>query len=465
MMVSACSRASTVCHEWDLRRRAVGRGQIVQPESRSAARACTNSPWRVPVSGSSVRAALLVLVVALPLAASSRAEATGVRAKPQQGRLPLIRKPNPALDSISCVGPETCWVIGDYGNLSTPSSPSSDNGIFALHLKAGRWSYIRVPAPRGYVGFDGGAQGPAVSCSSDNNCWAAGGTNNYALEGPPSHDVAIHWSGKVWRLAPTPSPRSRSRNVVNDSLQSVSCPTPTMCWAVGFRDNGGQLALELHGGRWQVGTIPSLPAASYATLESVSCVTSRDCWAVGTAPDQTGPPGKCGLYQNERKELNYALLWNGTRWRRYPVPSGSTCTNDLGAVACASAQACWAVGQNDDGNEAVAWNGRRWRPVSIPRAPGMDAGLVSLACPSVRTCWGVGVNMDSPPPNGGQTIFRYSDGSWHIEPGIPRPPGNILLGLSCGGANSCWAVGYFEPKQTLRPEVVHWNGRWWSLVP
>jgi len=392
----------------------------------------------------SLRIAALVLAAAAGLGGQAGAASPMRQAQPDAGRLPPIPGLGPHLDSISCTAPQSCWAVGD-----------TSRGLFALHLERGRWSYVAMPTPHGYTR----SQGPWVSCVSDGDCWAAGGTDYDPIEISPSRNVAIHWNGVRWRLASVPSPGYR--DATYDALESISCPTARECWAVGYR-NGYQSALRWDGRRWTVSTVPlaHVPAADSADLESVNCVSPRDCWAVGTRTAGSGEGG-CG----STGELNEVLHWDGTRWAIFNAPSTSSCTNDLGLVSCVSARSCWATGGTENQNSALHWNGRRWQFEPIPSPGVSDLDLIlGLDCPSAGTCWAVGTR-------GSQTgesvnmILRYRSGRWRvIQP--PQPPGrgNELLGVACGGPTSCWAVGYTQ-QGNFRAQVLHWDGRRWSVAP
>ena len=72
-------------------------------------------------------------------------------------------------------------------------------------------------------------------------------------------------------------------------LNGVDCSSATVCMAVG--DDGGSTGLtaEWNGTSWTLGSSPS--AGSESTLQQVSCPTPTDCFAVGGAATvTTGSP-------------------------------------------------------------------------------------------------------------------------------------------------------------------------------
>jgi hypothetical protein len=141
----------------------------------------------------------------------------------------------------------------------------------------------------------------------------------------------------------------------------------------------------------------------------------------------------------------------GSAWRLVPVPG----SGELGAIACASKNACTAVGDQ----VVERWNGRTWfRQTDF--APGTVRR--GVACPTRRRCVVVGTH-------GGVAFAERWDGSHWLRQRMPRPPGatsSSLSGVSCSSVTACTAVGSFyrDPfsSQTL---AERWNGKRWSIEP
>jgi hypothetical protein len=117
----------------------------------------------------------------------------------------------------------------------------------------------------------------------------------------------------------------------------------------------------------------------------------------------------------------------------------------------------------------------------MPRAAGHLAAGDSLVlngvyCTSAANCWAVG-NLKSGDATQNQ-VLHWNGKRWSVV-SAPAPGGtaagdfNELNDLACTSAASCWAVGYYgiEMATTTGDSVValtqalHWNGRTWSLVP
>lgn len=169
----------------------------------------------------------------------------------------------------------------------------------------------------------------------------------------------------------------------------------------------------------------------------------------------------------------------GSAWRLVSVPG----SGGLGAIACASKNACTAVGDQ----VVERWNGSRWfRQTDF--APGiMRRGV---ACPARRRCVVVGTY-------GRVALAERWDGSHWLRQRMPQPPGTTssserwngkrwsieptatdrsfmeseLDGVSCPSRISCAAVGVrrFSVRFTVVPVVValveRWNGGRWSTQP
>ena len=99
-----------------------------------------------------------------------------------------------SLNSIFCVGPSDCWIVGDNGLILRGSgSPIS-------------WSVVASPTTSNLL---------SISCASSTDCWIVG-----------DDGVILHGSGSpiIWGTAASPTA---------SNLNSVSCASPSNCWAVG----------------------------------------------------------------------------------------------------------------------------------------------------------------------------------------------------------------------------------------
>ena len=180
----------------------------------------------------------------------------------------------------------------------------------------------------------------AVSCPATNVCWAVGAHTGLKRNSA----ILAEWNGSAWSQVPLKFPHGAQ----STGLSSVSCPSVTLCWAVGaYSTAGSHTALHpgVAGTTWsQV----SVPAKTGAFAEAVSCASPTDCWEVQAS--------------NGAKFEH----WNGGTWTLVAAPS-------LGqpfgpALSCVSVSDCWLVGAQPDGTGTVTarWNGRAWSLVKTP---------------------------------------------------------------------------------------------------
>jgi len=352
------------------------------------------------------------------------------------------------LFSISCPGAETCWAVG-----------RSRHGTVALRWNGRAWATIPIPTPRAQNEYDNGA---SVACAAPTSCWAVGGTDNDSVGSAASSDTVAHWNGERWRLVPVPSPKQNwlGTRYADDALQSVSCASPSECWAVGYQGSR-RLALLWNGRRWRrIATPPAYSPIVRSDLMGVTCAGPNACWAVGTAPLCWGSPRRCS-----QESVDGVLRWGGARWKE--ASAGKASKNQLlSAVSCVSSHDCWAIGANGGKNQAIHWNGKRWLSVQIP-TPGSNwsvafglPGLFGIACASPDLCWAVGTDL-GPGGTGGNEILKWDGHRWSVAT-VPQPAGDSrgeLRSVACNARRSCWAVGQFLPSGV--GEVLRWSGRRW----
>src|SRR6202050_4406721 len=164
----------------------------------------------------------------------------------------------------------------------------------------------------------------AVSASSARNAWAVG----YAGADPAvaSRTLAVHWNGKTWTRAPSPSPGRQ------DQLLSVAVLSPHLAWAVGaYETRTGEktLILRWNGRTWKQVSSPSPGVLN--SLTAVAVLSARDAWAAGTGENDNGDviaaPRPARRAGSPPPAIDLVLHWNGTRWQRVPCckppPSGA----------------------------------------------------------------------------------------------------------------------------------------------
>jgi hypothetical protein len=220
------------------------------------------------------------------------------------------------------VSSSSCTAVGDGYRL--PATAVS----IGVHFNGVKWSSQSIPFPAGatYV------QLRSVSCASSSSCVAVGTVGNRSESSGGEFTLADRWTGTKWNvLSSVNTPRELYRG-----LESVSCPIPAYCVAVGNVTNrdgaDATLAEVLKGNRWSLASTPATTGGAFRDLYGISCVASEDCTAVG-------------YFDTARHVyLSLADQWNGASWSRTTTPSVVGATySELFGVAC-SASDCLAVG-------------------------------------------------------------------------------------------------------------------------
>jgi hypothetical protein len=132
----------------------------------------------------------------------------------------------------------------------------------------------------------------------------------------------------------------------------VSCTTPTSCTAVGQYvpfEQSEPFAEYWDGSDWTIQSMPSAKDDEPAYVGAVSCASATSCTAVGR------------YYNSDGAEVGLADYWNGSTWT-VQHPGGLNA--ELNGVSCTTATSCIAVGQRglgaSTGTYAAHWNGSKW---------------------------------------------------------------------------------------------------------
>ena len=247
------------------------------------------------------------------------------------------RPPGGPLAGVSCPVPGLCQATGQARGRTGPVAARWNGRV---------WQAERVPRP---TPVPQTLTLAAVSCATARFCMAVGDASRGAKAMPsPSYrdtTLAERWDGSRWRIIPAPSPAHAS------VFTGVSCPSPTVCVAVGSSGSGARtLAERWNGVRWAVQRTPNIGHIGYSALTAVSCATPANCMAVGTY--------NAGIF-------GIAEHWDGSRWtiRRLPVPPLPPGEEPLVlpvSVSCVSVTACVTVGSNQAATMAERWNGTTW---------------------------------------------------------------------------------------------------------
>lgn len=396
------------------------------------------------------------------LAAAALGPSAGLAsASPAVPRTPAAAIVHTDLTGVYCTSRSSCWAVGTKKALLRTAN-------LMLYWTGKTWGELEVPEPGG-TGAQSTNQLAAVRCATARDCWAVG---DYRSRGALLNQM-LHWNGHGWFATRTPQPGGTASEAVN-ILADVTCITARNCWAAGeFKQPGHALSDEIlhwNGTAWSRLRVPSpggSTASSASSLTSVRCPSATRCLAVGSDATAFG------------KTVNQALTWAGRSWVRQQIPTPSsklTVHNDqLLSLGCGSRTSCFAVGSSGYAggrslDQAVHWNGRSWSRSFTPQPAGTGPADVSLlnfvTCTSARSCWAVGTYGQAMGDQRNQAL-HWNGQHWVLVP-TPDPAHaatdrNTLNGARCTSASDCWAVGSQQHGNLEKYEILHWNGKSWSV--
>jgi hypothetical protein len=282
-----------------------------------------------------------------------------------------------------------------------------------------------------------------VSCPSSTLCVAVG-RNTYK-----DNSFLDVWNGSEWKLGKEPL----GGNAFAEEAKRISCPGVKYCIGVGATKEGGIQAWKFYpeGSYWiPIGKTPPTPTGGTgAKLTDVSCSSESACTAVGS-------------YEESGVSKLLVERWNGKEWslQSAPPPAEGSAIEAMLGVSCPSASFCMAVGRAAEKPFAESWNGSAWSIVSPPSPT--SGRLLEVSCPSASACMAVGEKAS-------QTLTESWNGSaWSVKESANAPEAewNKLSGVSCPSASSCFAVGEYR-HETLSgsPKTLaeSWNGSAWTL--
>jgi hypothetical protein len=205
------------------------------------------------------------------------------------------------LNAVACPGKNSCVAVGQYQN------QASLNVAFTDRWNGSKWAPQATPSPAGDITMLRG-----VACAGASHCLSAGNLLDTAASVRTMDTLAERWNGSKWTLSTpvNPSPAFEPSN----NLNSISCPSTTLCMAVGDDDNSSSASVTLaekwNGSKWIVGSTPNSATATVGNhLLGVACTSATRCLAVGYS-------------QSNPSNTGYATIseqWNGTKWTLVPT--------------------------------------------------------------------------------------------------------------------------------------------------
>ena len=343
------------------------------------------------------------------------------------------------LGGVSCPGATTCFAVGQIVGTSGTTLIERWNGT----------SFSTMTSPNAPGALDSALNG--VACISTASCFAVGGSDT---------SVAVtalieHWNNTSWTVGSS----AALTGATFTSLKSISCPSTTLCVAVGTYLNGlltkGFAALW-NGTTWTPSTLAAAPAgATNTSLSSVTCVSTTSCFAVGH-------------WDSSTTENSLAEHWDGSVWTvQTSANNTGTVAVNLESVACISATNCFAVGEWSSTTAqktlVMHYNGTQWTlGVSPSPAGATDVSLKGVACPASNSCFAVG-NWDTDTDT--HTLIEHWTGSWAIQTSANPSTIDIdLAGVACPSITSCFATGHYSTGTVVKTLSEHWNGTSWNTL-
>ena len=252
------------------------------------------------------------------------------------------------------------------------------------------------------------------------------------------------------------------------SLSGVSCPSTTLCAAVGVNVSGVAQAwlFKAEGSTWssEPQSLPTPGGGTELTLRSISCSSTTACTAVGSY-----------YAASESKFKPLVERWNGSSWslQTAPNPSSGSAEQAMLAVSCPTSTSCTAVGTANNVPFAESWNGTSWSVQSIPApSPSVKSTLEGVSCNST-ICTAVGSFDETSAESSYRKplAMRWNGSAWSIQatPSPSEAKGVVrLVGVSCASATACTAVGRYGPVTGENPVEQRtltetWNGTAWAV--
>jgi hypothetical protein len=224
---------------------------------------------------------------------------------------------------VSCVASSDCTAVGGF----IKNGINSQEQPLAEHWNGSSWQLQHTPKPTA----ENGSGLTSVSCAASTACEASG---DYTVGDVVQEVFAMEWDGTRWTGQRQPNPNGGQNSEV-----FVSCSNAAGCTGVGtWVDLGGHtrgLAERWNGAAWTRQGTSDPSGSQFTVFSGVSCPTDTICAAVGDWSSNT----------NGFPSSTLAEHWNGTGWvvQSTPNPVGAM-LNSLVGVDCLSAVSCEAVG-------------------------------------------------------------------------------------------------------------------------
>ncbi len=308
----------------------------------------------------------------------------------------------PSWHLTKVIGPASSGEMTSVSCKSTTHCVATNLGGYIFSTTNAWATYHRVRGP----GVHPATNMNAVACISTSTCIAVGGwgtsTSSYGIIDRTTN------SGATW---------VPEHPTTTWPLWAVSCPTATVCYAVG--DRNGHTAYWMKstnaGVTWvaHIGIDPTI-----GVLDAVSCNGASFCAVTGSIATSANTSN------------------GGANWSDGSLDST---VRYLNGVSCQLASECEAVGSTVKGAGLALRStdgGLGWTQMTVPLGVRSLAGVI---CVTSSFCYAVGRTGTTDENGHGVVLVSFDDATFSA---MPIPGGSsALLSVSCVTTSHCTAVG------------------------
>ena len=354
-----------------------------------------------------------------------------------------------SLNAVTCSSASHCLTVGAVG-LAETSDDGGRTWSRGAMVSAVDANGVACPTPDRCVAVGSSGSNTNLNAVVVSNDGGRTWTAATAVPQPATAAEGDTVSQYLWAVA---CPTSTTCVAVGSMTGVSTCVIPadeyngTPAQTYSCTDTYNEILLsEDAGATWVLQTVPQ--PTDYSGLSGISCPTATVCLAVGFSP---GGSSSGGVAPEVLLSDDGGQSWTLVNLARSAAVSS---INGLTGVACASADLCVAVGSgfillSTDGG--AAWS--RANIASSPPAQSALVGLVGVACPLASTCIAVGSKGVLLTTDAGQTwVAPWEDAAYFLVfPG--EPEGEEIAGIACPVATSCVLVG-FSPDGYFGPVIT-----------
>ncbi len=311
---------------------------------------------------------------------------------------------------VSCASATTCVVAG-----------ASQFDVPQLYHVSGGVASLDPPLVSGVTSLQ------SISCGAAARCEATGST--LTRRGDVGAILTTASTGSIWAV--------RAPNANTSVFLANSCPTASVCYAIGVSNGGSSRVIERTtnaGATWKVVT-----SGEFYSNE-ISCVTTTSCVVSGG-------------------QVRYSSPATSGHFRASSVPKGLF----VQAVSCPTVLECVGVAQDQHGRPAVVRSTDGGRAFVQVKAVPKTFTMYEVDCTAASFCVASGSDPRVETDQGGAAIETSVDGGLHWR--LSKTPANApsINALGCLSADSCYVTGITDSA----PAVLHSTDRGarWSFVP